>query len=446
MPAGGSLSSTFVTDSGQTLGVDTSLPAVLGRGARSRQPLEVSEAVELVETSLTERRRTRLAELDRATGRVDLEVPEPPAAKMPRKGTPMLPPAPGATGGTIRLARRAWIAKYDPTRAEREKQLDPMDRTIEHSDVFADPSWSDPAKALGEPWLHSWLMRGAAKLLPDVAFGDLVFVIRTDHLLGDPVLLKRRTIVGVWWFEARIDEWYYDDAGRIRWVSMGATFPLRRFNFPVPILATGDEDAAFHNVAAFRDLSRASFLDLTPDEAVAVTRACGLPAAVLTEPDPDRLAGIVSGLDLGPPTLVRRRILEGARGSAHRISVEKAAIDVALDELRRARFSVVSTEKQRGIGSDLWAQSVDASGNIISARVEVKGLSGASWKSARLTRSERDAAVADAGRSGWWLLIVTRALSTANEQRWLSSAEAAKVFSIPTDGGAVYVADPSVVL
>ncbi len=426
--------------------MESSLPHVLGHDASSRQPLEVDEYEELVELSLEERRETRRAELDRATGRIDLDVPDPPVAKMPRKGTPMWPPAPGATGGTIKLARRAWVAKYDPTRAEREKLLDPMDRKVGHSDVYFDPSWGDPAKALEEPWIHSPLMRGAAEALPDVAFGDLIFLMRTDYLSGDPVLLKRNSIIGVWWFEARIDDWYYDDAGRVRWYMSGATFPLRRFNFPVPISATGDVDADFFKVAAFRDRSRASFLPLSPDEAVAVTRACGLPAGILTQPDPDRLAAIVSGLDLGPPTMVRRRILEGARGSAHRTSVEKAAVDVALRELHRARFSVVSTENRRGVGSDLWARSVDAAGDTISARVEVKGLSGASWLAARLTRSEREAALADAGGDGWWLLIVTRALSKAHEQHWLSSAEAARVFSTPIESGAIFVADRAALL
>jgi hypothetical protein len=333
-------------------------------------------------------------------------------------------------GGQLKVVRSAWIAKYDPTRAEREKRLDPVDRSVEHSDVFRDVSWADPGKALGEPWIHSWLMRGAGNGIPQLDYGDLVFAMRTDWLDRDPGRLRHRSLVGVWWFESRMDEWGRDPSGRVRWYQSAVTFPLRRFNFPVPIEPTTDVDAKFDSVRAFHDRSRAAFLPLTDEEAVAVTRACGLPAASLTEPDPNKLAPLVTGLDLGPPNEVRQRILDGARASAHRSSVEKAARDVAVEELRRARFAVVSTELERGLGSDLWARSRDAAGRLLDIRVEVKGLSGRDPWAVCLTRSERSAALADAGAGGWWLAVVTRALRADRRQRWLSSTEAAQVFSV----------------
>jgi hypothetical protein len=344
----------------------------------------------------------------------------------------------------LRVVRSAWVAKYDPNRAEREKLLDPIDRSVGHSDVFRDVSWADPRKALAEPWIHSSLMRGAGVGIPQLDYGDLIFPMRTDWLPGDPAQLSRRSLVGVWWFESRLDEWDIDQNGRVRWYTSAATFPLRRFNFPVPIAATADIDAKFDKVGAFHDRSRASFLALTDDEAVAVARACGLPAGILTEPDPDMLVPLLAGLDLGPPTRVRRRILEGARAAAHRSSVEKAARDVAVGELRRARFAVASTELERGLGSDLWARSLDAVGQLIDIRVEVKGLSGSDPWAARLTRSEHSMAVSDAGKGGWWLAIVNRALRPDRQQRWLSSAEAARVFSVAKENGDVYVADRAI--
>ena len=73
-------------------------------------------------------------------------------------------------------------------------------------------------------------------------------------------------------------------------------------------------------------------------------------------------------------------------------------------------------------------------------RVEVKGLSGTDPWQARLTRNERDAAVVDAGQGGWWLLIVTHALRADAKSHWLTSAEAATVFTV-ADGGGIYTSD-----
>jgi hypothetical protein len=66
-------------------------------------------------------------------------------------------------------------------------------------------------------------------------------------------------------------------------VQEAACFPLRRFDFPVPIEATADIDRAFDGVDPFHDRSRKALVQLADDEALAVTRACGLPAGILTE-------------------------------------------------------------------------------------------------------------------------------------------------------------------
>ena len=164
------------------------------------------------------------------------------------------------------------------------------------------------------------------------------------------------------------------------------------------------------------------------------------PARVLTEPDPDQLAPLVADLDLGPPTVVRKRILDGVRATAHKRQVESAARKVAVEGLRATGRAVVSTEDRRGVGSDLWARGAETHGSYSDVRVEVKGLSGSDSWQARLTRCEREAAVADADHDGWWLLIVTHALRADAKSHWLNSAEVAKVFTV-TNGSGIYTAD-----
>jgi plasmid stability protein len=404
------------------------VPEALRAGRRTRRPLPPDGLPELLESTADERIACRLAELDRFTGRVDVPVPPVPEGNPPRAGRP-LAPSPGATRGKITPVRRAWVAKYDPTRVDRDPSMD-------HTDVFAEFSWNDPALALNEPWLHSWLMRGGDQI-HSMDIGDLVFPTRTSWRRTDVGWLARRTVVGVWWVDAVAIGPTSVNGKRI-WDSIGTCFPLRRFDFPVPVNATRDIDQAF-DIAAFRDRSRKALLELDGPDALAVVRACGLPAEVLTEPDPDHLAPLIAALDLGPPTVVRKRILDGVRASAHKRSVESAARAVAVRGLRQTGRAVVSTESKRGIGSDLWARGVEPSGTY-DIRVEVKGLSGADPWQARLTSSERNAAVTDAGRGEWWLLIVTRALRNDAKSHWLRSDEAADVFTV-TDGGGIFSAD-----
>ena len=423
--------------------MEAQFPSDLAQGARTRQPLDDTEHDDLVATSLEIRCAARAAGLDRATGRVELDVPEIPLIKAIRKGTPLLPPAPDATGGTIKLVRSAWIAKFDPTLAIREKQKPPAERKVRQSDpVHVD--WGDPIAQLQWPWIHSHLMKGATAGIPALYFGDLIFVERTLHLPGDRPLLARPCLVGLWWFEMRADRWFRDHHGKKRWVLSAATFPLRLFNFPVPVKEMGQVDAKFQAVAAFRDRGRNTFLPLSADEAVVITRACGLPATILTEPDPDRLAAIVAGGKFGPPQLVQQRILDGAHGVAHRDSVEKAARDVAIDALRKANFHVISTEDERGSGSDLWAKAIEGDNSVLDLHVEAKGLSGHDPWATHLTWRQREEAVADGGKGAWRLLILINALNARRKERWLSSEEAARVFCVPERGGSVYSADRSV--
>jgi hypothetical protein len=356
-----------------------------------------------------------------------------------------LPPDSAAAGGTVNVVRGAWVAKYDPTRAEREQLLDPMDRSVEHSDVFADFSWANPGKAIGEPWIHSWLMRGARGGIASMDIGDLVFPVRTAWKKTDCGWLQRRTVVGVWFVDATASWPEEDMEGGIVWYSEAACFPLRRFDFPVPIEATADIDQQFDAVNAFHDRSRKALIELTSTEALAIVRACGLPAAVLAVPDPNELAPILSGLDLGPPTVVRQRIRDGARASAHRASVEKAARDVVVACLHRVRMGVVSTEKKKGLGSDLWARAIEADNTVTDVRIELKGLSGSDPWRAHLTQSQVDEAQKDNGSGGWWLVIVTRALRADRKEYWLTSDEAARVFTVATGDGQ-FTADHNVTM
>jgi hypothetical protein len=301
--------------------------------------------------------------------------------------------------------------------------------------VYVDYPWRRPADALQAPWIHSWLMRGAAAGIAAMDIGDLVIPMRTAWLVTDGGWLRRRTLVGVWFVDATTTWPGYDSNGKLRWYSDATSFPLRRFDFPVPVEATADVDADFDAVAAFHDRSRKALVELSEREALAVARACGLPAAVLSERDPDCLAPLIAGLDLGPPTVVRKRIVDGARAAAHRTSVERAARDVVVGVLRRGRFGVVSTERKRGFGSDLWGRAVESNGTTRDLRVEVKGLSGEDPWAARLTRAELAAARAAAGSDTWWLVIVTRALRPDCRQWWLTADEAAAVFTVDTGGG-----------
>lgn len=419
------------------------LPDAIRAGAEWRQPFHPAGYEELTATSLEERRAERLAELDRVIGRVDLPVPPQPPGRPPPRTAKPLKPDPAATGGTLQVVRGAWVAKWDPRRAERERSLPPNERSVDQSDVYADFSWGDPGKAIGEPWIHSWLMRGAKKGIACMDVGDLVFAVRTGWKETDGAWLKRRTIVGVWFVEATAT-WPEDDGyGGVAWYSQAACFPIRRFDFPVPVEATSDIDRAFDGVGAFHDRSRQAIIELSVDEALAVARVCGLPASLLNEPDPNQLAPITASMDLGPPTVVRKRILDGARATAHRNAVEKAARDLAVDSLRRVGLGVVSTENRRRLGSDLWAQGIEADGTVSDFRIEVKGLSGADKWAAHLTQSEVDAALADQGRGRWWLVIVTRALRTDRTQHWLSSGDVGRTFTVASGSG-LFAADRAV--
>jgi hypothetical protein len=420
--------------------VEDRLPSVLREGARGRIPVIPAGYEELIQASLEQRQAERFEALERATGHVGVLIPELPSGRPPLDNAP-LPPAPNATGGTVRAVRGVWVAKFNPLRAIREQATPGSPSTVTYSDVFDDYPWGDLNQAQGQTWINSWLMRGGPAAIAGMRSGDLVFVTRTKWHTSDGGWLKRRTIVGVWCVDSTVTWPEVDADGRLTHPSQAQTFPLRRFDFPVPIEATSSIDLALHNVRTFHNLTQISLAELSAAEGLAVVRACGMPAAALTEPDPNQLLPLLRDLDLGPPTVVRARILAGARAAAHRFSVERAARDVAVAALRRARMAVSSTEREMGLGSDLLVGWQDADGTEGSARVEVKGLSGGKPWQARLTRSEHDAAIADNGGAGWLLLIVTWALRRDRKQRWLSSTEAAAVFTVRgTDGH--YSADP----
>lgn len=383
--------------------------------------------------TLEDRVRRRQDELEDAMDSRDIFVPELPDGRPPGPKAPMLEPEQNAAAGELDCNRNIWIAKYDPYRAA-------TDTDVASSDVFSDYLWDSPIDAIGDPWIHTEWMRGVSSSIPDISIGDLVIAMRTRWFLDDGSWIKRRCLVGLWWVES-ISAWpSRAKSGSIRTEYDVACIPLKRFDFPVPIVATSQQDAEFAKTNAFTDRARRSFLRVTQDEVASVIRNCGLPAEVLTEQNPGSLTAMLSKLDLGPPSTVRRRIREGARAAAHRRSVEDAGRDVAVSSLASRRFAVVSTEKERGLGSDLWAKALEGDGSILEVRIEVKGLSGSNPWNARLTRSELEAAQNARGSGSWWLVIVTHALRVDRAEHWLSADEVARIFTV--EGSDHFTANP----
>jgi len=108
-------------------------------------------------------------------------------------------------------------------------------------------------------------------------------------------------------------------------------------------------------------------------------------------------------------------------------------------------MGVVSTEKKKGLGSDLWARAIEADNTVTDVRIELKGLSGSDPWRAHLTQSQVDEAQKDNGSGGWWLVIVTRALRADRKEYWLTSDEAARVFTVATGDGQ-FTADHNVTM
>jgi hypothetical protein len=417
------------------------------RAKPGRQPFRpVNEGYEeLHGHDLRERIDLRVGELDRLTGRVRLDVPTTPEGPFPAKAQRApLPPADDAVGGDVEVVRGAWVAKFNPKRAQKEAHRSAADRDVVSSDVWRDYEWGDPCRAMMEPWIHSWLMHRSEDGLKVANRGDLVFVMRTEHLTGDVPWLARRTIVGLWWIESTTSWRAVDGRGNVKDYISATGFPVRRFNFPVPVVEMGQADQDFNGISALRDRSRGTFIELDPTEALHMARSCGLPASVLTENDPDQLAPLCAGLDLGPPWEVRQRILLGAKAVDHRKRVEALARNVAVKALVQEEFGVVSTELERGAdgpGADLLARCYEADGTLTKVHVEVKGLSKSDPWAASLTKHERRAAVEDGGVGKWWMLIVTHALHQDPKVLWLTSEEAVEIFSKEKESHGKWVAD-----
>lgn len=409
--------------------MDTHTPKVFTEKAAHRRPFEWHDQEALTAQSLDERKESLLRSLAEADSRPRVDLPEEPSGAGRSRKRPVREDDPKAVSGRVAVERGAWVAKYNPNRAD-------YDDEIYHSDVFRDFEWADRVRALEEPWIHSQFMRGAAQAIPRMHEGDLVFAIRTDWFdpEWDPTELRRRTVVGLWVVESVLQQPAISASGKPTVYGQVACVPVRRFDFPVPIGATSQADEKFDRVAAFHDRSHKSLLELTTDETLAVARNCGLPAAVLSLEDTGRLIARVEHLDLGPPFDVRRRIREGARAAAHRSTVEKSARDMVVAELLRLNMGVVSTESRRGVGSDLWTRGLNADGTTTEARIEVKGLSGTDPLGASLTKAELDAAITDAGAGRWWLAVVTNALRNDRKLEWLDSGEVARIYSTTRDG------------
>ena len=102
----------------------------------------------------------------------------------------------------MEVVRGAWVAKFNPKRAQKEAHRPAANRDVVASDVWWDYKWADPSQAMMEPWIHSWLMHLSEDGLRVVNRGDLVLVMRTEHLTNDVPQLARRTIGGLRWLES----------------------------------------------------------------------------------------------------------------------------------------------------------------------------------------------------------------------------------------------------
>lgn len=414
------------------------MPPELRDGTRARVPVVPAGYSELLAEVAQERALTSLAELDRETGRITLDQPDPPDVRFPRGLPPLLHPDPHAFGGTAEIVRSGFVAKYDPNHRDRGTDFSATDPCWEFP-------WRRPKEALDGPWVrprHKGLQRSFDA--GSVLHGDLVFLFRTGGRRPNEgkshTWLNRKTIVGLCWAESVLTD---DPDGGGPAITL---FPIRLFNFPVPIKQTGQQDSSFEAVYAFRDRARLGFLELSPHELLTVTRDCGLPVDILTEPDPNLLAPLGQGLDLGPPDVVRRRILEGARAQDHRDRVERRAVTHVVRRLRSRRWGVADTQKIRGAegpGADLWVNAEDKKdGNASSHRIEVKGTAGSKPWGVRLTKNEREAARrAIQGGDSWWLVVVTDVLHDKPAETWFSASSTLAVFSIADRSGEVFSAD-----
>lgn len=431
-------------------GIDFShqrLPAVLQARPGTRTPAapDIGTAVPDATRRLDipDRREWRLSELERATDGLEIEVPDPPRDAAVRKKDKVQDPADDAHSGRIPIARSGWIAKFRPNAVNPEYDFG-------ETDVFWKFPWNDVPAALDGAWIGPWL-RGAQKALrttskpsgaPVMQPGDLVFLMRTDHANEDPAQLRRLSIVGVTWVESTASH-FENSHGALIAKPNAILFPLRRFDFPVPIKETRAADPGFNGVRALSDTSRLGLIPLALDELMAVTRACGLPAGILAEVDPNQLVSHVLGMDCGPPQKVRRRILEGARAVDHRDHVEHAARSTVVRALTRAGMGVRSVESCRGAsgyGADLVADCVEGSARR-RRFFEVKGLSGSNPLSASITRHQKDFAEKARGTDAWWLVIVTNALHQPDQAIWLSADDVLAIFTQTRDGGRTWSAN-----
>ena len=101
-----------------------------------------------------------------------------------------------------------WVVgQVRPAPRRPDQQLPPSERLVAASDVLRDFEWADPAAALSETWIDTYpgLMRGAGTTVPEMSIGDLVFAMRIGWLDADPAVLRRPTVIGVWWIEAILD-------------------------------------------------------------------------------------------------------------------------------------------------------------------------------------------------------------------------------------------------
>ena len=295
---------------------------------------------------------------------------------------------------------------------------------MDHTDVFADFSWNDPALALNEPWLHSWLMRGGDQI-QSMDVGDLVFPTRTSsaahrrRLASSPD--RSRRVVG----RRRCDR--ANERKRERPEFHRDMLPPAPLRLPRAGQRNPSIDQAF-DIAAFRDRSRKALLELDVPDALAIVRACGLPAEVLTEPDPDQLAPLIAGLDLGPPTVVRKRILDGVRASAHKRSVESAARAVAVRGLRQTG--------QQWSPQKANAESAQICGHVASIRAAPMTFASRSRDSPGPTRGRHGSRPPNATQPSRTLdeaVVASNpshpgALRTDAKSHWLRSDEAANVF------------------
>lgn len=252
-----------------------------------------------------------------------------------------------------------------------------------------------------------------------ISAGDLVFVERVEPRVGKKVLDDpegyggQRLLVGLLWVVGV--QRYRSASIASRPVTEVWHLPLVQFDAPVYVDQVRKTDPRVRDLECFTDPRRRSLIEVTPTDAILLADVCSLPGWVLTELDPAAVAKRLATVKTGERGVDRRYRTSARARHTLRVRIEQAAVGRVQADLIQQGFVVWSRERIPNFGADLEALRRSSRG-VERRLVEVKGLSGADWTSARLQRSqfERACQFANAGDpAGWRVAVQTRALDAA---------------------------------